>query len=235
MPKTDWITDQILRAAGELERAGGTVRAFPTDGGGAPRPTNPSPPGNWVSGPAGVRRGLIVLNSHWFRLGSGRRSSFGFFVRNEAGLTVGLRPRVPHAGRRLRRARSPTTATRAPGPASNRIFWTSPCGTNAARWLFTRKPKPPTGCWKNWRRNSPAGYHDGLPTLALAEGQKPPDAHQKAAHILRARPDHFWAVSPNRRLAFAVRYDGRGVRFGAHRRHSRWPRGPISSRSTEGN
>jgi hypothetical protein len=68
------------------------------------------------------------------------------------------------------------------------------------------KPKPLTGFWNVWWRILSSGYKDGLPFLELPEGKKPPDAFQKAAHILRNRPLHFWAVSPNHRLAFDVHY-----------------------------
>jgi hypothetical protein len=57
------------------------------------------------------------------------------------------------------------------------------------------------------------GFVEGLPVLSLAEGQLPPDAHQKAAHLLRNQPLYFWAVSPNRRLAFRVFYQGEGFRL----------------------
>jgi hypothetical protein len=58
-----------------------------------------------------------------------------------------------------------------------------------------------------------ASYVEGLPRLELPEGKLPPDAHQKAGHILRTRPLFFWAVSPGRRLAYSIHYLGNGFRL----------------------
>ncbi|MBK6879778.1 MAG: hypothetical protein IPN65_08775 [Elusimicrobia bacterium] len=208
MFKNDWITDQILRAAGELERAGGTVRAFQRT---VAERLSDQPLTAWELAfwTRGVRRGLIALNSHWFRLGSGRRSSFGFFVRNEAGLTVGLRREsltqaavyaalITHYG-------YPRARTR----FESEFLDVALRDERGAVSLYA-ETKASDRVLEKLAVDLSTGYHDGLPPLVLAEGQKPPDAHQKAAHILRTRPDHFWAVSPNRRLAFAVRYVGRG-------------------------
>jgi hypothetical protein len=208
MPKTDWITEQILRAAGELERAGGTVRAFQRTVAErlVEQPLTAWELGFWTRG---VRRGLIVLNSHWFRLGSGRRSSFGFFIRNEAGLTVGLHREsftqaavyaalVTHYGYPRARARFELD------------FLDVALRDERGAVALYAETKASDRVLEKLTAELAGGFRNGLPTLALAEGQKPPDAHQKAAHILRARPGHFWAVSPNRRLAFAVRYDGAG-------------------------
>ena len=90
MLSDNWISDQIRRAAGEVESAGGTLRGFER---GVEDRLRDHPLSGWETllWTLGLRRGLIHLNSHWFRLGSGRQSSFSFFVRNEAGLLVGLR------------------------------------------------------------------------------------------------------------------------------------------------
>jgi hypothetical protein len=79
-----------------------------------------------------------------------------------------------------------------------------------------RRPKASDRVLEKLVADLSTGFKEGLPFLELPEGKKPPDAFQKAAHILRNRPSHFWAVSPNHRLAFDVHYLGVGFRL--------WPR-----------
>jgi hypothetical protein len=86
----NWLSDQVIGAAQAVEAAGGTVRHFRQV---VAERFSEMPVTDWeiLFWTRGVKRGLITLNSHWFRLGSGRQTSVGLFVRNEAGLIVGLR------------------------------------------------------------------------------------------------------------------------------------------------
>jgi len=208
MTQTVWVVDQVLRAAGELEAAGGTVRGFRRT---VAERFAETPVSAWELAywNRGVRCGLVRLNSHWFRLGSGRRSSFGFFVRNEAGLTVGLRREaltqaatyaalVTHYGYPRARARFESD------------FLDVALRDERGEVTLYAETKASDRVLDKLTAELASGFRDGPPPLVLAEGQKPPDAHQKAGHILRTRPAHFWAVSPGRRLAFSVRYTGPG-------------------------
>lgn len=204
----NWIVDQIVRAAGELESAGGTVRGFRRL---VAERFEENPVSPWESDfwNRAVHRGLVRLNSHWFSLGSGRRASFGFFVRNEAGLTVGLRREtltqaaayaalVTHYGYPRARARFELD------------FLDVALRDDRGGVTLYAETKASDRVLEKLIGDLSATFQDGPPPLTLAEGQRPPDAHQKAAHILRTKPAHFWAVSPGCRLAFAVRYRGGG-------------------------
>lgn len=207
----NWISEQIRRAAREVEAAGGTIRAFERV---VEERLRDQPLTAWETllWTRGLRRGLIQLNSHWFRLGSGRQSSFSFFVRNDAGLLVGLRREsltqaavytalVTHYGYPRARVRFEmdfldVALTDETGDVS--LY----AETKASDRVLERLVEDLT-----------SGYQDGLPFLNLPEDKKPPDPFQKAAHILRARPAHFWAVSPGLRRAFTVHYAGAGFRL----------------------
>jgi hypothetical protein len=207
----DWISDQIRRAAGEVERAGGTIRAFQRV---VEERLAETPLTGWETlfWTRGLRRGLIQLNSHWFRLGSGRQSSFSFFVRNEAGLLVGLRREsltqaavyaalITHYGHPRARVRFEMD------------FLDVALQDAAGGVSLYAETKASDRVLERLVEELATGFADGLPFLDLPEGKKPPDPFQKAAHILRTRPAHFWAVSPGRRLAFAVEYAGPGFRL----------------------
>lgn len=203
-----WIVDQLLRAAGELESAGGTVRGFRRT---VAERFAENPVSAWESAfwNRGVRCGLVQLNSHWFRLGSGRRTAVGFFARNEAGLTVGLRREAL-----TQAAAYAALVTHYGYPRSQARFESDflDVALRDERGAVTlyAETKASDRVLDKLAGELASGFRDGPPPLVLAEGQKPPDAHQKAGHILRTRPAHFWAVSPGRRLAFAVRYTGPG-------------------------
>jgi hypothetical protein len=207
----NWLSDQVIGAAQAVEAAGGTVRHFRQV---VAERFSEMPVTDWeiLFWTRGVKRGLITLNSHWFRLGSGRQTSVGLFVRNEAGLIVGLRREaitqaavyaalVTHYGYHRRHVRFELDFLDvALQDAAGQV--TLYAETKASDRVLERLVEDLTN-----------GFKDGLPFLELAEGQKPPDAFQKAAHILRNRPVHFWAVSPSRRLAFTVDYLAVGFRL----------------------
>ncbi len=162
----------------------------------------------------GIKRGLIQLNGHWFRLGSGRQSSFSLFVRNETGLMVGLRREsitqaavyvalVTHYGYHRRLVRFELDSLDVALQEMDgrvRLYAETKASDRTLERLVSELS---------------SGFAEGLPFLELVEGQKPPDAFQKAAHILRHRPTLFWAVSPNQRLAFTVHYHSVGFRLEA--------------------
>jgi hypothetical protein len=85
----NWLSDQVIQAAQSVELAGGTVRSFRQ---GVAERFAESPITDWETlfWTRGIKRGLIHLNSHWFRLGSGRQASFSLFVRNENGAYRGV-------------------------------------------------------------------------------------------------------------------------------------------------
>lgn len=206
-----WLTEQIRQAAGDVENAGGTIRFFRRT---IEERLAESPVSDWeeLFWTRGIKRGLISLNSPWFRLGSGKQASVGLFVRNENGLTVGLRREaitqaavyvslVTHYGYARRHVRFEMDYLD--------VALTAPTG---AVTLYA-ETKASDRVLERLVGELAAGFVDGLPVLSLREGQLPPDAHQKAAHILRNQPLYFWAVSPHRRLAYRVLYGGTGFRL----------------------
>jgi hypothetical protein len=207
----NWLSDQVVQAAHAVESAGGTVRGFRH---GVAQRFEDSPVTEWelLFWTRGIKRALIQLNSHWFRLGSGRQASFSLFVRNEAGLIVGLRREsitqaavyaalVTHYGYQRRQVRFELDYLDVALQEVN------------GRVSLYAETKASDRTLERLVADLSTEYADGLPFLELAEGQKPPDAFQKAAHILRNRPHYFWAVSPNHRLAFEVNYLNVGFRL----------------------
>jgi hypothetical protein len=207
----NWLSDQVTQAAQSVELAGGTVRGFRQE---VAERFAQSPITEWETlfWTRGIKRGLIHLNSHWFRLGSGRQASFSLFVRNETGLIVGLRREaitqaavytalVTHYGYQRRHVRFELDYLDvALQDAEGRV--TLYAETKASDRVLERLVA-----------DLSTDFKEGLPFLELPEGKKPPDAFQKAAHILRNRPQHFWAVSPHHRLSFDVHYLGIGFRL----------------------
>lgn len=207
----DWIAEQICRAARDVEGAGGTVRGFETL---VTERLKEQPLTGWeiLFWTRGLRRGLIQLNSHWFRLGSGRQSSFSFFVRNEAGLIVGLRREsftqaavysalVTHYGHPRSRV------------AFEMDFLDVALTDKEGSVSLYAETKASDRVLERLIDDLSGGFRDGLPFLDLPEGKKPPDSYQKASHILRRRPSFFWAVSPGLRSAFSVHYADGGFRL----------------------
>ncbi len=207
----NWLSDQVIQAAQLVELAGGTVRSFRQ---GVAERFAETPITDWETlfWTRGIKRGLIHLNSHWFRLGSGRQSSFSLFVRNETGLLVGLRREaitqaavytalVTHYGYHRRHVRFELD------------YLDVALQDGAGNVTLYAETKASDRVLERLVADLSNGFKEGLPFLELPEGKKPPDAFQKAAHILRNRPHHFWAVSPNHRLAFDVHYQGVGFRL----------------------
>lgn len=206
-----WLRDQIRQAAGAVEDAGGTIRFFrrAIDERLAELPLTEWETLFWTRG---LKRGLIQLNSHWFRLGSGRQTSVSFFVRNEAGLLVGLRREsvtqaavyvalVTHYGYPRARVRFEID------------FLDVALRDESGDVSLYAETKASDRVLERLVNELSASFAEGLPRLELPEGKPPPDAHQKAAHILRTRPLFFWAVSPGRRLAYSVHFLGDGFRL----------------------
>ena len=207
----NWLSEQVMQAAQSVEWAGGTVRSFRQ---GVAERFAESPITEWETlfWTRGIKRGLIHLNSHWFRLGSGRQASVSLFVRNETGLIVGLRREaitqaavytalVTHYGYHRRHVRFELD------------YLDVALQDSAGKVTLYAETKASDRVLERLVADLSIGFKEGLPFLELPEGKKPPDAFQKAAHILRNRPQHFWAVSPNHRLAFDVHYAGVGFRL----------------------
>lgn len=207
----DWLSEHIRQSAGEVESAGGTLRQFrrTVEERLAAAPLTAWELEFWGRG---LQRRLISLNSHWFRLGSGRQTSFGFFVRNTEGLLVGLRREsftqaavyaalVTHYGYHRRHVRFEMD------------FLDVALQDDRGQVGLYAETKASDRVLEKLVGNLAVDFVQGIPRLPLGEGQLPPDAHQKAAHMLRRRPRFFWAVSPNRRLAFTVDYRGAGFRL----------------------
>lgn len=203
-----WLQEQIRQAASAVEDAGGTIRAFrrAIDERFVEAPITDWETRLWTRG---LKRGLLQLNSHWFRAGSGRQTAFSFFVRNEAGLLVGLRREsitqaavyvalVTHYGYPRSRVRFEMD------------YLDVALRDAAGEVTLYAETKASDRVLDRLAASLSSDFAGGLPALNLPEGKLTPDPHQKAAHILRARPQHFWAVSPGRRLAYAVEYTERG-------------------------
>jgi hypothetical protein len=197
-----WLHKQIIDSARDIARAGGTIRGF--DSVVAERLAQ-APLTDWELDrwTRGLGRRLIVLNSHWFRLGSGRQSSFSFFVRNEHGLMVGLRREaftqaavyvalVTDYGHSRRRVRFETGYLD--------VALLDDFG-NVALYAET---KAADRTLRKLIQSLARDFQDGLPPWP--EEEAPPDPWQKAQHILRWKPRYFWAVSPQVRVAFQVSY-----------------------------
>jgi len=204
-----WLEALVRRTAGEIAAAGNTIRHFERV---IAEKLAEAPFTDWELSrwTRGLGRGLIVMNPPLFRMGAGKFSSYHFFVRNEAGLLVGLRREsftqaaayvslVTDYGHARRRVRFETE------------FLDVAVRDEAGRLALYAESKAADRTLLKLVEKLTADFADGLPPMA--NDKLPPDPWQKAGHILRARPRHFWAVSPGLRLAYTVDYRDHGFRL----------------------
>jgi hypothetical protein len=201
-----WLETLILQSASAIRAAGHTVRDFDSV---IQERVSDEPLSEWELKywSRGLQRGLIVLNGHWFRMGSGKFSSYSFFVRNEAGLHVGLRREsiaqaasyvslITHYGFPRRRVRFESE------------FLDVAVTDEWGRTILYAESKASGRTLERLIERLSHDFQQGLPPVP--EGEKPSDPWQKASHILRKRPEYFWAVSPRLRCAYKVHYTPRG-------------------------
>lgn len=156
----------------------------------------------------GLRHGLLKLSGHWFRLGSGRQSSFNLFVRNEEGELVGL-----HREALTQAAAYVALITDYGYPRSLVRFEIDYLDVavrdRRGNVLAYAETKASTRTLERLLARLVSNFEGGLPDLPEEGGspaRSPDDARHKAEHILDNRPAYFWGVSPDVRRAFRVRF-----------------------------
>jgi hypothetical protein len=201
-----WLENLIVQSASAISAAGNSVRGFGME---IDERLQENPLTDWELKywSRGLQRGLIVLNGHWFRMGSGKFSSYSFFVRNEHGLHVGLRRES------IAQAAAYVSLITQYGYSRRRVRFETGYMDVAVRneWgqtVLYAESKASCRTLERLIDHLTSDYREGLP--GLAEGENPSDAWQKAGHILRHRPDYFWAVSPQFRRAFKINYLSHG-------------------------
>jgi len=227
-PWAAWLTGLIVSSARDLEKAGRACHRFESKILEAfeKRPIQKWEADRWFRG---LKLRLIRTADYFFRAGAGKRAPLSLFVRNAAGLNVGLRREA---------------ITQAATYITLVTDYGYPRGTTRfeSRWMDVvvydpDRPEAGDIFEDTFSDSSPRIYAENkaeetvlrklcgrLETefathVPVVEEPEPgnhkagDDALMKAHHIWVNRPRFFWAVSPTLRQAYRVDYGDTGFRL----------------------
>lgn len=204
-PLAGWLTRLIVEAAREIHAAGRAKARFAEaiEEAFGRLPIQEWEADRWMRG---RKLRLLKMEAPFFRAGTGKSGSLSLFVRNEAGLNVGLRREA------ITQMATYVSLITDYGYGRDQTRYEH-------RWMDVAVVRP-AGAWL-YAENKAAErvllklcarlekeFAEGLPPVtAENEGD---DAVMKATHILTQRPRYFWAVCPTARQAYEVAYRSNG-------------------------
>ncbi|HVO33094.1 MAG TPA: hypothetical protein VMU17_04205 [Elusimicrobiota bacterium] len=207
-----YLESTIVRSASDVERAGrsnfqfaGKVRAVLQN-----HPIQDWEADRWARG---LRTGLLKMNGHFFRAGSGKVAALSLFIRNEQGLNVGLRREA------ITQAATYVTLVTDYGYSRDRTRFESGWMDVAVyddrkQALIYAETKAAENVLKKLCLRLESEFADEVPFVGEEDlSTLRDDAIMKAHHIWRHRPRYFWAVCPTRRQCYEVFYRRAGFRL----------------------
>jgi hypothetical protein len=198
-----WLENVILKSALEMESAHKAVFQF---GSTIAQALEKCPVQEWEADAwaRGLKIGLIRLEGYFFRVGSGKRSSLSFFVRNNKDIYVGLRRES------ITQAATYVQLITDYGYPRPRVRFESQWmdvavyGEDGKVWIYAENKANQNTLEKLCRRLSDEFREDLPPVEPDALGVD--DALMKAHHIWRHKPSYFWGVCPTVARVFGVSY-----------------------------
>jgi len=153
-----------------------------------------------------VKLRLVKMEAFFFRAGVQKRGAVSLFVRNAAGLNVGLRREAI-----TQIATDVSLVTDFGYPRARTFFETGHMDVAVYdeagdAWIYAGNKASPRTLARLCERLG-RDYFNGVPMMPedAAPGSVD-DAVMKANHIWRHRPTYFWGVSPTARAAYAVTF-----------------------------
>jgi hypothetical protein len=219
-----WLHNLIQKSSWELEASRKTIFQF---GQSVTQVLSNNPIQTWEADAwaRGLRLGLIRLEGYFFRVGSGKRSSLSFFIRNDRDLYVGLRREsVTQAATYVSLITDygyPRTQVR----FESRWMDVAVYGEDGKALIYAENKANQKTLEKLCSRLS-TEFINGIPvkseasrverkaesrsTLYALRPTFVDDAVMKAHHIWKNKPRYFWGVCPKERKAYRVRYAASG-------------------------
>ncbi len=207
---TVWLEALIIKAARQIAAGGKAVFQFENL---IQKCLLEKPIQDWEADrwARGVRRRLIRMEGHFFRIGTGKRSCLSLFVRNEQGLHVGLRREsitqaatfvtlITDYGYSRESTRYET------GWMDVAVF-----GENKKPTIYAENKAAERTLLKLCTRLE-SEFETGIP-FPDPDVVTHDDALMKAQHIWLHRPVYFWGVCPTLRRSFQVSYNRQGFRL----------------------
>jgi len=218
-----WLRNLIQKHSWELEASRKTIFQFGQSVTQAliKNPIQPWEADAWARG---LKIGLIRLEGYFFRVGSGKRSSLSFFIRNDRDLYVGLRREsitqaatyvslitdygYPRAQVRFESRWMDVAVYDSEGKAL--IYAENKANQKTLEKLCYRLSSEFNDIADRTSEN--VNLRSSIGDLRTAI---PDDAVMKARHIWRNRPRYFWGVCPTSRQMYLVSYARCGFSFEA--------------------
>jgi hypothetical protein len=201
-----WLHSIVSKSAYDLEKSGKALFRF---GPKIEEALAKNPIQAWEAAlwGRGLNHRLIRLEGYFFRVGTGKAGCLSFFVRNPAGLQVGLRREA------ITQAATYVSLITDFGYArqSTRFEtgWMDVAvyGDNGKAFVYAENKANAKVLDKLCGRLATT-FQSGVPFPE--EGQPIEDAIMKAQHIWLHRPRYFWGVSPTSRKAYEVAFTNHG-------------------------
>ncbi len=202
-----WLHHLIHKSALELELAHKTIFQFSAkiQAGLSKEPLQDWEADAWARG---LKTGLIRLEGYFFRVGSGKRSSLSFFIRNENDLYVGLRREAVTQAATYVSLVTDFGYGRANTCFESQWMDVAVYDETGSALIYAENKAGQKVLEKLCRRLS-SEFRNEIPQVDL-QAKGVDDALMKASHIWRNRPGYFWGVSPTMRYPFQINYDRNG-------------------------
>ncbi len=207
-----WLTRQIVSSAQQLVSA---QRARPALAEGVTDILQRFPIQEWEADRwmRGLKLRLIRMEQYFFRAGSEKSSATSLFVRNEAGLNVGLRREAITQLATFVSLVTDFGYDRHLTRFESRCMDVAVYDRSRRTWLYAENKASARVVEKLCARLE-RDFDEGLPEIVLTEDVRSvDDAVMKAQHILRHRPKYFCGIAPTVRYVYSVRYSGGGFRL----------------------
>jgi len=215
-----WLHNLIKKSAWQLEASRKTIFQF---GQSVAQALTKNPIQDWEadSWARGLKIGLIRLEGYFFRVGSGKRSSLSFFIRNDQDLYVGLRRESVTQAATYVSLVTDYGYPRAQTRFESQWMDVAVYGEDGKALIYAENKASPKTLEKLCSRLSKE-FINGIPVESEAYSVKRPsesrstlyalgsrpvdDAVRKAQHIWKNRPRYFWGVCPTQHQPYEIHY-----------------------------
>jgi hypothetical protein len=214
-----WLEHLILSSALGLESSSKTIFQFTNK---VRQTLHKMPVQEWEAAAwaRGLKTGLLKMEGYFFRAGAGKRAPLSFFIRNEAGVYVGLRREA------ITQAATYVSLITDYGYSRERTRFES-------RWmdvavydeqgkaLIYAENKANAKILEKLCQRLMSGFMDGVDFTVSEEDAD--DVLRKAQHIWREKPRYFWAVSPVQSYAYRIQFFMQGFQLARTERIQDYP------------